>query len=53
MKILLLDVYYITIISKNHYRLIAIDLSRPKELDTDPEATQPIELIGQLKKTRC
>ena len=27
---------------KNHYRLIAVDLSRQKELDADPEATQQI-----------
>ena len=31
---------------KNHYRLIAVDLSRKKELD----ATQQIEFIGQLRK---
>ena len=30
----LLDYEYI----KNHYRLIAIDLSRQKELDADPKA---------------
>ena len=33
---------------KNHYRLIAIDLSRQKELDVDPIAIQQIELVGQL-----
>ena len=42
----LLDYDYI----KNHYRLIAFDLSRQKELDTDSKATQQVELIGQLKK---
>ena len=37
-------------ISKNHYRLIAVDLSRQKELDADPKAIQQIEFVGQLKK---
>ena len=41
----LLDYDYI----KNHYRLIAIDLSRQKELDADPKAIQEIEFVGQLK----
>ena len=27
---------------KNHYRLIAVDLSRQKELDADPKAIQQI-----------
>ena len=31
-------------------RLIAVDLSRQKELDADPKATQQIEFVGQLKK---
>ena len=34
---------------KNYYRLIALDLSRQKELDTDPKAIQQIEFVGQLK----
>ena len=34
---------------KNYYRLIAPDLSRQKELDTDPIAIQQIEFVGQLK----
>ena len=42
----MLDFYYI----KNHYRLIAVDLSRQKELDSDPKAIQQIEFVGQLKK---
>ena len=41
----LLDYEYV----KNHYRLIAVDLSRQKELDADPEAIQQIEFVGQLK----
>ena len=31
---------------KNHYRLIAVDLSRQKELDADPKAIQQIEFVG-------
>ena len=34
---------------KNHYRLIAVDLSRQKNLDTDPKAIHQIEFVGQLK----
>ena len=41
----LLDYDYI----KNHYRLIAVDLSRQKELDADPKAIQEIEFVWQLK----
>ena len=42
----LLDYDYI----KNHYRLIAIDLRRQKELDADPKAIQQIGFVGQLKE---
>ena len=35
---------------KNHYRLIAVDLNRLKELDADLKAIQPIEFFWQLKK---
>ena len=38
------------LISQNHYGLIAVDLSRQKELDTDPKAIQQIEFVEQLKK---
>ena len=34
---------------KNHYRLMAADLSRKKELDADPKAIEQIEFVGQLK----
>ena len=34
---------------KSRYRLIAVYLSRPKELDSDPKALQQIEFVGQLK----
>ena len=31
---------------ENHYRLIAVDLSRQKELNADLEAIQQIEFLG-------
>ena len=34
---------------KNHYKLIAVDLSRQNELDVDPKAILQIEFIGQLE----
>ena len=40
----LLDYQYF----KNHYQLIAVDLSKQKELDADPRATQQIEFYGML-----
>ena len=40
----MLDYEYI----KNHYRLIAVDLRRQKELNDDPNAIQQIEFVGQL-----
>ena len=42
----LLDYEYV----KKHYRLIAVDLSRQKELDADLKAIPQIEFVGQLKK---
>ena len=42
----LLDYDYI----KNHYRLMAVDLSRQKELDAYPKSIQQTEFVGQLKK---
>ena len=41
----LLDYQY----SKDHYQLIAVDLSKQKELDADPRAIQQIEFYGMLK----
>ena len=41
----LLDYDYI----KNHYRLVAVDLSRQKELGSNPKAIQKIEYVGQSK----
>ena len=32
-----------------YYRLIAVDLTRQKELDADPKAIRQIEFVGQLK----
>ena len=43
---MILDYDYI----KNQNKLIAIYLSRLKELNTDPEAIQQIEFVGQLKR---
>ena len=37
----LLEYYYV----KNHYRLIAVDLSRHKELDADFKAIQQVEFV--------
>ena len=34
---------------ENHYRLIAVDLSRQEELDANPKAIQQIEFSGLLK----
>ena len=35
---------------KNPLYIIAVDLSRQKELDADPKAIQQTKYIGQLKK---
>ena len=43
----LVDYEYI----KNHYRLIAVNLSRQKKLDADPKAIQQKEFVGQLENT--
>ena len=41
----LLDYQYF----KVHYQLIAVDLSKQKELDADPRAIQQIEFYGKLQ----
>ena len=41
----LLDYQYF----KDHYQLIAVDLSKQKELDVDPRAIQQIKFYGKLK----
>ena len=38
---------------KNHYRLLAVDLSRQKKLDAYPKSIQLVEFLGEIKKTRC
>ena len=42
----MLDYQYI----KNLYRVIAVDLSRQKQLVADPKGIQQIEFVVQLKK---
>ena len=42
-----LDVYYDYF--KKNYQLIAVDLSKQRELDADPRVIQQIEFIGMLK----
>ena len=34
---------------KNHYRLLAVDVSGQKELAADPKTIQSIEFIGKLR----
>ena len=34
---------------KDHYNLIAIDLSKQKELDADSRAVQQVQFYGMLK----
>ena len=36
-------------IHQKPFRLIAVDLSRKKELDADPKAIQQIQLVGKLR----
>ena len=36
--------------TKSHYRLVAVGLSRQKDLDADPKGIQQIEFVGLLKK---
>ena len=48
MKIILQDVCWI-MITKTHCRLIAVHLSRQKELDPDPKEIQQIAFFGHLK----
>ena len=35
---------------KNHYKMIAIDLSKQEELDTDPRAIQQINFTANLDR---
>ena len=34
---------------KNHYQLIAVDLSKQEELDADPRAVQQFKFYGMLR----
>ena len=34
---------------KNHHQLIAVDISKQKELDANPRAIQQIEFYGKLE----
>ena len=52
-----LDVYYFIKLRnfydnyfKDHYKLIAIDLSKQQKLDTDPKATQHINFTKNIEK---
>ena len=36
---------------KNHYRIIAVDLRRQKELDADMKSIQQIQLAEQLQNS--
>ena len=47
MKIKLQNFCWFMIISKNNYRLIAIDLSKQKDLYTHPKAVQQTEFVGK------
>ena len=47
-KIILQDLYWILIIFDKHYKLVAVDLSKQKELDADPRAIQQIEFKCML-----
>ena len=44
-------VYWILIILKKNYRLIAADLSKQKALDTDSRTIQQIIFTGKIKPT--
>ena len=46
MKIILLDVCKFI---ENHFRLLAVDSNRQKELDVDPKVIQQIEFVRQLR----
>ena len=43
-----LVVYWILLILKKNYRLIAADLSKQKALDADPKAIQQIIFTGKM-----
>ena len=49
--IIQLVVYWISLILKKNYRLIAVDLSKQKALDADSRAIQKIIFTGKIKAT--
>ena len=49
--IIQLVVYWISLILKKNYRLIAVDLSKQKPLDADSRAIQEIIFTGKIKAT--
>ena len=46
-----LVVYWILLIFKKNYRLIAVDLSKQRALDIDSRAIQQIIFTGKIKAT--
>ena len=38
--------------TKNHYRIIVVDLSKQKELDADLKVIQQMKFVRQFKKSR-
>ena len=41
-------VYWTILISKKHYKMITIDLSKQQAVDAAPKAIQPINFTGNL-----
>ena len=41
-------VYWTILISKKHYKMITIDLSKQQVVDAAPKAIQPINFTGNL-----
>ena len=52
MNIVLLDNCWIMIVLNNSNTPTVLDLSRQKELHTDPKVIQQIQLVEQLRKSR-
>ena len=52
MNIVLLDNCWIMIVLNNSNTPSVLDLSRQKELHTDPKVIQQIQLVEQLRKSR-
>ena len=52
MNIVLLDNCWIMIVLNNSNTPTVLDLSRQKELHTDPKVIQQIQLVEQLRESR-